>query len=203
MWLTAWKPDGKGLVASDVEVCGNAWDFARGIGGEEMNRYTALGLVLLLGGALLGPGAALAAMETDGEAALAAADEAEVAVATDPAGRVVQPVDVEVGGVVVLRLWRTMNGYSPLERASIIYNRLWDALANHKDQNASQDVRVVDKAGTPAIYVGPYLIVTVDEAHARINRSSPFQLAETWARNLRRALQSFEQAQSAAIPGGG
>lgn len=220
-WLTARKLDGKGLIASAVEVRGNAWDFASDAGGEEMNRSvawvarwtgvihtatpasTAL-LVLLVSGALLGPGVALAAMETEGESALAApADEIEGSAAADPADSVVQPVDVQVGGVVVLRLWRTMNGYPPLERASIVYNRLWDALLNLKDRSASEEVRVVDRAGTPAIYVGPYLIVTVDAAHGRINRSSLSQLAETWARNLRRALQTFEQAQSASIPGGG
>lgn len=101
---------------------------------------------------------------------------------------------VELGGVTLFRFVEPFKDVSPQERVSIIYQRLWyvlDSTVPERRLELRDQVRVDKIRADMCIFVGDYLIVTIDEVHARINRCSPQELAEVWADNLRRGLSRY------------
>ena len=91
--------------------------------------------------------------------------------------------DRRVGGVTLFRFVEPFKDVSPQERVSIIYQRLWyvlDSTVPERRLELRDQVRVDKIRADMCIFVGDYLIVTIDEVHARINRCSPQELAEVW-----------------------
>lgn len=105
-----------------------------------------------------------------------------------------EPVDI--AGVVVLRLRVPVDGLSPLEQKSIIYQRWVEILHEAKEDLSPDMVRIEDEDGVPVIYVGSVPFVAVDEDHARLSRTTPNGLAEVWAANLRRAITRYLEIHS-------
>lgn len=98
---------------------------------------------------------------------------------------------VELSGVVILRV-RDAGGWpSVYARADEIYKRLNEAINAYQERLSPELVRVEQVGATPAVFVGEHLIVTVDEASARLNGTRPSTLAAVWADNLRGALRRF------------
>jgi hypothetical protein len=91
-----------------------------------------------------------------------------------------------LGGVTILQFRAAAGGFSPEERRSELQSRVVEILS-HEELNPS-DVRVVIGPGghSATVQVGPLLFVTATEADARANQSTPEELANTWAQNLRR-----------------
>jgi hypothetical protein len=94
---------------------------------------------------------------------------------------------VTVGGVTVLEFRASAGGFSPEQRKSALQSRIVEILS-HTNLGPGH-VRVVrGKGGHSArVMVGRMLLITATEADAQANRSTPEQLARTWAANFRRA----------------
>lgn len=103
------------------------------------------------------------------------------------------PAEVSLAGVVAFRFVATVHGHTPMERADIVYQRLWDALEKHwgTPANIPALVNVVKMRGDYTIVLGDTLILTIDEAHAKRLKTSPASLAAVWAENLRGALSAY------------
>ncbi len=94
--------------------------------------------------------------------------------------------DVVVGGVLILRIRTAAGGVDASQRAVIVEQRITDALT--KSPSTAATVLVQRVGGQPVIFVNGVMIVTVDANHARLNGTTPFLLAEIWARQLMEAL---------------
>lgn len=99
--------------------------------------------------------------------------------------------DVIFSGVLVLRVRFGLGGMSALERQHMVYQRLREAVDSLGESLSPDLVMVTEADGQVFVQVGPHVIVTVDEAHARHQRSTPEGLAEVWADNLRRAIERY------------
>lgn len=119
-------------------------------------------------------------------ASLLVASGGLVAVAQDDPGH---PVDI--AGVVVLRIRVPVDGREPLEQVATFYQRWVDILEETKEDLSPDLVRIEEQEGEPVIYVGSIPLIRVDEAHARLNATTPNGLAEVWASNLRRAILRY------------
>ena len=102
------------------------------------------------------------------------------------AGFAAQPGDVLIGDDVVLRVRFPAGGYTVQERAELIMLRINELLGS-KPFNPS-DVKVAVQNKEYVVMVGDNLIITADSATAKYNKSTPQQLAEIWAANLRRVI---------------
>ena len=102
------------------------------------------------------------------------------------AGFAAQPGDVLIGDDVVLRVRFPAGGYTVQERAELIMLRINELLGS-KPFNPS-DVKVAVQNKEYVVMVGDNLIITADSATAKFNKSTPQQLAEMWAANLRRVI---------------
>jgi hypothetical protein len=91
-----------------------------------------------------------------------------------------------LGGVTILQFRAPAGGFSPEQRRSQLQSRVVEILS-HAELTPS-DVRVVVGPGgrSAMVQVGSMLFVTATEADARANQSTPEELANTWANNLRR-----------------
>ncbi len=103
------------------------------------------------------------------------------------------PAEVEVGGVVFARFTVCHLGLAPQERAALVYRRLWDLLDASRPDYAGlvESVRVRKVKGDYVIEAAGRLVVTIDPAHARVNKVSPQELAEIWAKLLRAGLSGY------------
>lgn len=98
-----------------------------------------------------------------------------------------KPAQVTVGGELVLRIRFSAGGMSPKERADAIAQRLITILADPDIQPSDIVVKPIAN-GEAAIYVKEHLLVTVDNHHARANRTTPQRLGEMWAEKIRKVL---------------
>lgn len=99
--------------------------------------------------------------------------------------------EVEVAGVVIVRFRVPVNGVTPMEHASRVYQRWVEGLYRAGDNLSPNLVRIEEENGVPVIYMGSVRFVEVDEQHARLNGTTPQLLAEVWANNLRRAITRY------------
>ncbi|HEY8418216.1 MAG TPA: hypothetical protein VIK93_09310 [Limnochordales bacterium] len=104
--------------------------------------------------------------------------------------------DVIFAGVLVLRVRYGLGGMSALERQHLVYQRLREAVEALGEDLSPGLVHVTEADGQVFLQLGPHVIVTVDEAHARYQRSTPQGLAEVWADNLRRAVARYVETHS-------
>lgn len=93
--------------------------------------------------------------------------------------------EVLVDGEVVLRIREAAGGYTPLQRAGVVANRLQSAFARGLTVN---DVTVGQLNDQAVLLIGDELLVTADRNEARINNSTPVGLAVAWRRNMVAAL---------------
>jgi len=104
--------------------------------------------------------------------------------------------DVIFAGVLVLRVRYGLGGTSALERQHLVYQRLREAVEDLGEELSPDLVHVTEADGQVFLQVGPHVIITVDEAHARYQRSTPQGLAQVWADNLRRAIARYVEIHS-------
>jgi|GEM_PF-1925613 len=93
--------------------------------------------------------------------------------------------EVLIGDRIVIVLRTTAAGYTPLERAEIIANRLRASMP--EDVNA-EDVQVASIESGQGLYVSDQLIVAIYEPEADAHKATPRALAELWRDNVLAAL---------------
>lgn len=106
-----------------------------------------------------------------------------------PAGQ--EAAIVRIGTTAVLSIREPMGDQSIEARGRVIQSRV-DFVLLHMPHFTAADVLVTREQGTPVIYWGQFPIVSVDNAHARLNHySHPDLLANVWAENLRKAIRDY------------
>ena len=90
------------------------------------------------------------------------------------ASRVIHPIRVSAGG------------FTPEQRVAKVNERLATIIA--REPLAPSNIRMRVVSGTPGIYVGRYLVISVTQADATYHRTTPRQLAQIWLREYRRVL---------------
>ena len=98
------------------------------------------------------------------------------------------PEAVSSGDILILRLRVPAAGMSPAERMVVLYERLGAILRDATIK--PEDIEVVMKGNDVLIMAGKHLFVTVTPEDAAANMTTPVQLANTWASNLRLAWQT-------------
>lgn len=126
--------------------------------------------MLAIAGAVLGTAALLA---DAGAAARAAATSNEVF----------------VGGTVILRVREAAGGFSPEQRAASIQERVNRLLGTGPIQPS--DVTVEPMGSEAVVRVKGQLLFTADQQTAKLNQSTPMELANTWADHMRQVLPSL------------
>jgi hypothetical protein len=94
--------------------------------------------------------------------------------------------EIVAGGIVILRPRVAAGGFSAVERSGILYERLNDIITDRSVKPA--DVRAVQSRGDWTVMAGRYLFVTATIQDAAANRTTPKDLAQTWAANLGKAI---------------
>ncbi len=91
--------------------------------------------------------------------------------------------EIGVGGLVFFRIRAQAAGFTPAERARIVYARLTHILS-YEDVDP-EAVTIVPVRGKPTIYVGNVRLVTVYPSDVEAtNARSMRQLAEIWAASI-------------------
>lgn len=93
--------------------------------------------------------------------------------------------EVEIGGIVVMRIRAGHGGLSAGNRAQIVAARLNAVLEESLPGEAIQPAHLGEDV---VVRLRDRVIVTADPATARLNGTTPWGLAYTWANNLRLAL---------------
>jgi hypothetical protein len=93
--------------------------------------------------------------------------------------------ELTVDGQVAIRVREGAGGYSPAERAEIAARRLDQAIG---EGAGYQDIAVGRVGQEWAVLAKGSLIITADAAHARMNGTTPSNLAQVWRTNLVNAL---------------
>jgi hypothetical protein len=99
---------------------------------------------------------------------------------------------VFVGGTVILRVQVGGRGMTPAQRAEEIQARLNQLLG--AGPIAATDITVEPFGNEAAVRVKGKLLFTADWATARFNHSTPMDLANRWAENMRSVLPGLTQA---------
>ncbi|BDI28686.1 hypothetical protein CCAX7_007370 [Capsulimonas corticalis] len=99
---------------------------------------------------------------------------------------------VFVGGTPVMRVRVAAGGMTPEQRADQIQQRVNLALGH--GPIAASDITVEPSGNEAVVNVKGQLLLTADWATARYNQSTPMELAQTWADNMRGILPSLTQA---------
>ncbi|MDB5101559.1 MAG: hypothetical protein JWM80_5980 [Cyanobacteria bacterium RYN_339] len=124
-------------------------------------------------------------------ALLAAQPSPAPSTAPAPAVKAAQPVVIRIGTTAVWSVREPQGTVSAQERGQVVQSRV-DQVLLHHPYLTWQDVKLLKEKGEPTIYWGPFPIMTVDAAHARVNNfSSADLLAHAWANNLRAAAKDF------------
>jgi len=92
--------------------------------------------------------------------------------------------EVLIGDTVVMVLRTSAGGYSPVERAEIVANRLRSAMGEEME---AREVAVYPVTSGQGVYVGKQLIVAVYQTEADAHKATPTALAEMWRDNIIRA----------------
>jgi hypothetical protein len=92
---------------------------------------------------------------------------------------------VLVGEAVVVELRSSAGGYTPLERAEIVANRLRGALDEGFE---TEDVKVSPVLSGHGLYIGDRLIVTVDRREADAHGATSEELGKEWRDNVLEAV---------------
>lgn len=100
---------------------------------------------------------------------------------------------VFVGGTPIYRVRVAGGGLSIAQRAEKIQDRVNTVLGIGPIRPS--DITVGPVGDEEAVYVKGKLILTADLATAKYNHSSPGQLANIWAQNLRNILPGLTQAE--------
>jgi len=93
--------------------------------------------------------------------------------------------EVLIGDRVVIVLRTSAGGYTPLERAEIVANRLRSALS---EEVAAEDVQARPILSGHGVFAANRLIVAVYESEAAAHEASPESLAKLWRDNVLLAL---------------
>lgn len=97
-----------------------------------------------------------------------------------------QEGEVLIGDRVVIRVRTGAGGLSAAERAELMARRLKELV----DRGAGpSDVTTSSLGGEAVVLVKGELVATADRFHADVNGTTPRRLAESWASNIRQALQ--------------
>jgi hypothetical protein len=94
--------------------------------------------------------------------------------------------DVVAGGIVILRPRVAAGGFTAVERSGIFYERLNNIITDTSVKPS--DVRAVQVRGDWTVMAERYLFVTASAQDAAANRTTPKDLAQTWAANLAKAI---------------
>ncbi|MFQ6133004.1 MAG: hypothetical protein ACE5R4_13265 [Armatimonadota bacterium] len=94
--------------------------------------------------------------------------------------------DIVIGGKVPIRIRAATPEFTVEQRVLIVRRRVVEVIS-HED-SYHPNVRIVIEKGTPAIYVGKHLLITVHQNDAKANGTTPVRLAQRWAGNLKEAL---------------
>ena len=107
------------------------------------------------------------------------------------------PVDIPGTGVNFF-LYRYEGNAAPHDKVNTIWANLSNAFAQWVDAGqkpqalSGKDVQIkTNSSGSVSIYVKEQFIVEVDQYHAKVNKATPAQLAEKWAANLRKGVDTF------------
>lgn len=95
--------------------------------------------------------------------------------------------DVLINDRLVIRIWRGLEGQSPLDRAKGIAKRLRDVV---KAGYGPTNLLAGEYKDRPAVLMGKKLIAYVDPYHAQLNASTQDNLARVWAANIAEALDA-------------
>ena len=93
---------------------------------------------------------------------------------------------VIIGQQLVLRIRFPAGGYSVKERTDLVTERINEVLGSRAFKPSDVTVAVQNKEYV--ILIGGNLIITADKQTADFNSSTPEQLANMWADNLRRVI---------------
>jgi len=96
------------------------------------------------------------------------------------------PGVVSLAGEVILRIHSPSGGLDCQQRADIVQMRIVDTLSIGLVFPKDIHVKKVKKEW--GVFVKDILVITADAGSAKINKTTPKQLAEVWAKNLRRTI---------------
>ena len=96
----------------------------------------------------------------------------------------VRVAEVLIGDTVVMVLRTSAGGYSSVERAEIVANRLRSAMGEEME---ATEVQVYPVTSGQGVYVGKQLIVAVYQTESDAHKATPTALAELWRDNIIRA----------------
>ena len=96
------------------------------------------------------------------------------------------PGDVSIGDETVLRIRFAAGGYTVEQRTDAVTRRINNILGSAPF--SPEDVKVARQNGEWVVLIGNKLIITADQNTAAYNKSTPEQLANMWAANLRRVI---------------
>lgn len=86
---------------------------------------------------------------------------------------------------VVFRIRTSAGGYTPFQRAQIVAGRLEELMG---DALQPEDITTGRVGGQEVVLAEGKIVVTADEPHARMNRTTPMALANLWAQRLENAV---------------
>ncbi|MEO7717437.1 MAG: hypothetical protein ABIY70_14650 [Capsulimonas sp.] len=98
---------------------------------------------------------------------------------------------VVVGGTPIMRVRTAAGGMTPEQRADQIQLRVNKVLG--QGPIMASDITVEPSGGEAVVNVKGQLLLTADRATARFNQSTPMELAQSWANNMRNILPSLTQ----------
>lgn len=105
-----------------------------------------------------------------------------------------------VNGIVALRIRTAAGGTSAYQRAEMVAYRLNAMMA---DGASPADIRAGRIRGYAAVMLEDTMLLTVDRAHAGLNKTTPYDLAQIWATELRHAYGVEDTAPYAEDEGSG
>jgi hypothetical protein len=94
--------------------------------------------------------------------------------------------EVTVAGITVARFRVAAGGFTPVQRAEILEDRIVSVFS--QGDLAVKPVEIRGKPTEPALYVGNQLLVTITAADAAANHDTPMGLASRWQLYFSRAL---------------
>ncbi len=94
--------------------------------------------------------------------------------------------EVVMDGQVIFRIRTPAGGLSPFQRAQVVAQRL-DLLTG--DGLQVEDITTGRANSQDVVLAEGEVVITADTTHARLNQTTPMELAEQWAGNLESAVE--------------